>query len=122
VITFIDGKNRAPARVLVQVKSGHVKSGDVRDLVGTVEREKAAMGVFITLEEPSRDMLREAVSAGSYHSEVWGRDYPRIQILTIADLLAGKDVQMPQQAAATFKQAERVKDDTPGYERGLFEG
>ncbi len=121
VITFIDGKNRAPARVLVQVKSGHVKSGDVRDLVGTVEREKAAIGVFITLEEPSRDMVTEAVSAGSYRSEVWGRDYPRIQLLTIADLLAGKDVLMPQQAAATFKQAERVKDDTPGYERGLFD-
>ncbi|MBI5670898.1 MAG: restriction endonuclease [Chloroflexi bacterium] len=122
VITFIDGKNRAPARVLVQVKSGHVKSGDVRDLVGTVEREQAAMGVFITLEEPTREMVKEAVSAGSYHSEVWGRDYPRIQILTIAELLAGREVQMPQQAAATFKQAERVKDEGEQYERGLFDG
>lgn len=121
VINFIDGKNRAPARVLVQVKSGHVKSGDVRDLVGTVEREKAAIGVFITLEAPSREMVKEAVSAGFYHSEVWGRDYPRIQLLTIADLLAGKNVDMPLQAAATFKQAERVKDQQPGYERGLFE-
>lgn len=121
VINFIDGKNRAPARVLVQVKSGHVKSGDVRDLVGTVEREKAAIGVFITLEAPTREMVKEAVSAGFYHSEVWGRDYPRIQLLTIADLLAGKNVDMPLQAAATFKQAERVKDQQPGYERGLFE-
>lgn len=53
--------------------------------------------------------------------EVWGRDYPKVQILTIADLLAGKNVDMPLQAAATFKQAERVKDQQPGYERGLFE-
>jgi DNA modification methylase len=120
VINFIDGKNRGTARVLVQVKSGHVKSGDVRDLVGTVEREKAAIGVFITLEAPSREMVKEAVSAGFYHSEVWGRDYPKVQILTIADLLAGKGVEMPPQHG-TFKQAERVKDQQPGYERGLFE-
>ena len=75
--------------MLVQVKSGHVKSGDIRDLRGTVEREGAAIGVFITLEEPSRDMVTEAASAGHYHSPAWGRDYPRIQILTIAQLLAG---------------------------------
>ncbi len=43
-----------PKRVLVQVKSGHVKSGDIRDLVGTVQRENAAIGVFITLETPSK--------------------------------------------------------------------
>jgi site-specific DNA-methyltransferase (adenine-specific) len=50
VINFIDDASAKPKRVLVQVKSGHVKSGDIRDLVGTVQREQAAMGVFITLE------------------------------------------------------------------------
>ena len=53
VITFIDDNTDKPKRVLIQVKSGHVKSGDVRDLVGTVQRENAAIGVLITLESPS---------------------------------------------------------------------
>lgn len=111
VINFFDGKagsHLTPQRVLVQVKSGKVKSGDIRDLVGTVEREKAAMGVFITLEPPTRDMTKEALSAGVYASPVYGKDFPRIQILTIEDLLAGEQVKMPTHQI-TFKQAERVK-------------
>ncbi|WP_410971322.1 hypothetical protein, partial [Salmonella sp. SAL04269] len=68
-----------------------------------------AIGVFITLEAPSRDMITEAVSAGSYHSPGWHTDYPRIQILTIADLLKGAKVQMPMQYG-TFKQAKRVRE------------
>ena len=97
-------------RVLIQVKSGHVKSGDIRDLRGAVERENAAIGVFITLEDPSRDMTSEAVSSGFYTSKVWGKDYPRIQILTIEDLLNGKTIEMsPISSRQTFKQADRVK-------------
>ncbi len=93
---------------IVQVKSGHVKSGDVRDLIGTVEQEKAAIGVFITLEQPSRDMLSTAVSAGYYHSLGWNQSYPRIQILTIAELLKGAKVNMPPQYG-TFKPATKVR-------------
>jgi site-specific DNA-methyltransferase (adenine-specific) len=110
VINFIDDTTGKAKRVLVQVKSGHVKSGDIRDLVGTVQRENAAMGVFITLEEPSKDMLKEAVSAGFYHSPGWGQDYPKVQILSVADLLRGAEVKMPP-THATFKQAQRVKPD-----------
>ncbi len=110
VITFIDDAYAKPKRVLVQVKSGHVKSGDVRDLVGTVQRENAAIGVFITLEPPSRDMITEAVSAGYYDSPGWHQKYPRIQIRTIAELLKGAKIEMPPQYG-TFKQVERVKQD-----------
>ncbi len=109
VITFIDDTSDKSKRVVVQVKSGHVKPGDIRDLAGTVQRENAAISVFITLEPPSRDMITEAVSAGSYHSPGWHTDYPRIQILTIADLLKGAKVQMPMQYG-TFKQAKRVRE------------
>ena len=108
VINFIDEKNKTQ-RVLIQVKSGHVKSGDIRDLRGVVEREEAALGVFLTLEEPSKDMTTEAVSAGFYRSNLWQKDYPRIQILTVEDLLNGKGIEMPPSAFGTFKQAEKVK-------------
>lgn len=105
VIAFLE--EGGAGRVLVQVKSGHVKSGDIRDLVGTLDREKAAIGVFVTLEDPSRDMRTEAASAGVYTSPGWGRDYPRMQILTIAELLKGAEVKMPPQHG-TFKQAPKA--------------
>jgi len=109
VITFLDAKDKV-RRILVQVKSGRVKSGDVRDLHGVLDREKdAAIGVFITLEPPSREMVTEALSAGYFTSELWKQDYPRIQILTIEELLAGEQIKMPPTAASAFKQAQRVK-------------
>ena len=110
VITFVDEAKGTPKRAIVQVKSGKVKSGDIRDLVGTIEREKAALGVFITLEPPTRDMQTEAVSAGFYHSPGWGHDYPRVQILTIEELLDGRALNMPP-TSITFKTAERVRDE-----------
>lgn len=121
IINFIDDKGGKPKRVLVQVKSGKVKSGDIRDLRGTVERENAAMGVFITLEDPSRDMNKEAVSAGYYHSPGWGTDYPKIQILTINDLLHGSEVKMPPQYG-TFKEAQRVRTQDTSQAAFEFEG
>jgi len=106
VITFIDDAYNKPKQIIVQVKSGKVKSGDIRDLVGAAEREKAVIGVFITLENPSKDMNTEAISAGFYSSPGWNREYPKIQILTIEALLNGEQVQMPP-VKATFKEAKR---------------
>ncbi len=111
VIHFLESRGKV-AKILVQVKSGHVKSGDIRDLRGAVEREKAAMGVFLTLEPPTREMVKEAVTAGFYHSTAWDKDYPRIQILTIEELLNGKTVEMPPSAhASAFKKAGRIRKE-----------
>lgn len=107
VINFIDDATQRAKRVIIQVKSGKIKSGDIRDLRGVLEREKAEIGIFITLEPPTRDMLTETNSSGFYHSEGWNRDYSRLQILTIEDLLNGKKIQMPP-VTQTFKQAERL--------------
>ncbi|MHB8626005.1 MAG: DNA methyltransferase [Aggregatilineales bacterium] len=107
VINFIDDSTGKPKRVIVQVKSGHVKSGDIRDLVGTVQREQAAMAVFITLEPPTTDMKQEAITAGFYSSPLWRQNYPKIQILTLVDLLHGAEVKMPP-AHGTLKQAPRA--------------
>ena len=120
VITFIDDASGKAKRVLVQVKSGKVKSGDVRDLRGTVEREDAGIGVLVTLETPSREMIREAASAGFYHSPGWDKDYAKLQILTIADLLHNNaSVQMPS-TSITFKQAEKVKKLRDGEQPELL--
>lgn len=108
VINFVNEKGKTE-RVLIQVKSGGVKSGDIRDLGRVIEREEAAIGVFITLEKPSRDMSTEALSNGYYHSDLWQKDYPRLQILTIEELLNGKVIDMPKSIPSQFKQAEKVK-------------
>lgn len=118
VIAFIDDSSGKAKRVIVQVKSGHVNRGMVGELVGTVQRENAAMGVFITLEEPSKPMRLEATTAGYYRSPGWQQDYPKIQILTVQELLDGATVKMPP-SATTFKQAEKVQpadNKQPGFD------
>jgi site-specific DNA-methyltransferase (adenine-specific) len=118
-INFIDDATGKPKSVMVQVKSGHVKSGDIRDLHGTVDRENSAIGVFITLEQPTSDMNSEALSAGYYSSELWQKDFPRIQILTVEQLFQGERVQMPP-AHGTFKKAEKVMK-SEGKQGALFD-
>ena len=108
VIHFIDGPRPSTRKAVVQVKSGKVSSPLIRDLKGTVEREKAALGLFITLEDSTRDMRAEAVSAGFYRSETWQRDYPKIQIRTIADLLTGAAFDIPPHPSM-YQPAQRVR-------------
>ncbi len=108
VVHFIDGPRRATKKAIVQVKSGRVSSPHIRDLKGTVEREKADLGLFITLEEPTRDMRTEAASAGFYHSEIWQRNYARMQIRTIAELLDGNAFDVPPHPSM-YQPAQRVR-------------
>jgi site-specific DNA-methyltransferase (adenine-specific) len=108
VINYIDTAKQELKRVLVQVKSGHVNSATVRDLRGVIQREEVEIGVLITLDPPTRDMTTEASIAGLYQSEFWGRSFPRLQILTIEQLLAGASVQMPPETG-TFMAAQKVR-------------
>ena len=107
-IPFIDDQKSRIKYVVVQVKSGHVNSAHIRDLRGTLEREEnSPIAVFLTLEEPTSEMIKEAVSAGFYTSALWQRDYPRIQILTVQELLNGATVNMPPTQGG-FKKAPKV--------------
>ncbi len=74
-----------------------------------MEREKAELGLYITLEPATAPMRTEAVSAGFYHSDLWNEDYPRIQICSIEELLAGKLPKLPRHAQGGFAKAERIK-------------
>ncbi|MBI3666241.1 MAG: restriction endonuclease [Acidobacteria bacterium] len=106
-INFFDDKSGQAKRLVVQVKSGHTGPHHVRDLKGVMEREKAAIGALITLEDPTGPMTREAAAAGFYEPpELPGR-YPRVQIRTVAELLEGKKLEYPQFYVDTFKRAER---------------
>ena len=77
-------------KIVFQVKSGKVKSGDIRDLRGTMEREKAVLGVFITLQEPTKDMLKEAMQAGTYQNESMSQPTDKIRIVTAREIIEEK--------------------------------
>lgn len=121
VISFSTGPRGEVGRALVSVKSGSVNSSQVRDLKGVLDREKAEIGLFVTLEEPSGPMHLEATTAGVYRSELSGRDYPRIQILTIRELLEEhRRPDLPVLVLPAYQQAERV--DKKAAEQGELFG
>ena len=108
VLYFIDGQRRTPQKVVLQVKGGRVSSPQVRDLVGVVEREKTAMGLFISLESPTRDMRQEAAAAGFYHSDLWAREFPKIQLRTVGEMLSGRGFDLPPRPG-DYQPAQRVR-------------
>jgi DNA modification methylase len=95
-------------QIVLSVKAGHVTVSHVRDLRGVVDREGASIGALISFAEPTKPMEREAASAGMVET-AWGK-HPRIQLLTVAELLDGKHINAPRTAGAnvTYKQAPRV--------------
>jgi len=106
---FHDDTSAKSKQIILSVKGGHVEHSHVRDLRGVLDREQAEIGVLITLEEPSKPMLKEAASAGFYKSPAFDQTFPRIQILTIEQMLAGKAIDFPRLLETTFKQAPKAK-------------
>ena len=84
-------------KVIVQVKGGSVQRNQIATLKGDVEREKADAGIFITLEKPTKPMKSEAVDAGGFTTPLTGKvEFPKIQILTVEELLRDKKPELPQ--------------------------
>ena len=111
-----EAKGGKTKQIVLQVKGGHVTSPHIRDLRGVMEREDAELGIFITLQKPTRPMRKEAASAGFYQSPGWGTNHPKLQIFTVEELLEGKqiDYPAPQSTSKTFKKASpahRAKED-----------
>lgn len=97
------------AKIIFQVKSGGVKRSDVATLRGDMEREKAALAVLITLEEPSRPMQNEAKAAGQYKHEDMGHSYDRISIVMAREILDGKRLDIPM-SVEVLKAAQKAID------------
>ena len=106
---FHDSTKGDSKQILFSVKAGGVTVSQVRDLRGTLEREKAEIGVFLCFESPTRPMMKEAAEAGFYTSPD-GTKYPRLQVLTVEQLLNGQQVEYPRYARdSTLKQAPRSR-------------
>ena len=114
VIRFpLDAKGTSE-RVLVSVKGGATNPGHVRDLVGTVESQHAGMGVFISMRPPTAGMIDAANHSGTYRHPANGQTFPKVQILSVEDLLAGRRPKMPT-ALLPYFQARR-RTNTPEVE------
>ena len=102
-----DGKQTEKA--IVSVKGGgNVSVSMIRDLAHVVDREQAKIGVFVTLTPPTGPMRTEATKAGFYTTPYHG-NIAKIQILTIAELFAGKKPIIPFIDPTTFRRARPEK-------------
>ena len=101
-------------KIVVQVKSGKVSVKDIRELKSVVDSQDAVIGVFITLNRPTQPMVKEAAAAGRFQwLHVAHTTYPRIQIRTIEELLAGHGIEYPQTPIdVTFRRAARAAPKT----------
>jgi site-specific DNA-methyltransferase (adenine-specific) len=107
-----DGKTTE--KVVVSVKGGgNVGVGMIRDLIATVDRETAKVGVFLTLEDPTTRMRVEATAAGFYESPLHGK-FPKIQIVTIEELLSGVRPHLPWIDSSVFRKARRENTTRQG--------
>lgn len=80
-------------QMILSVKSGNLRADDIRALGHVVQREGAPMGALITMNKPTRQMKADALAGGFFDSP-WGPQ-PRLQIITIAELLEGKRLERP---------------------------
>jgi hypothetical protein len=107
-----DPKAAKPEQIIIQVKGGKTGVGDVRDLNGVLTREKAAIGILISLQPATGPMETEAASTGFYEHKTNRQKYPRLQLRTVKELMEGKGIERPSTVAATdetFKKAPESK-------------
>lgn len=110
-----DGKRTE--RAIVEVKGGGTGVKDIGRLAQVMERERAPLGVFITAENPTRAMESDAAAVGRFQDE-WGRTYPRLQIITLAELFRGKKPEIPFIDPESLKRAKR--EDEAASKQGSF--
>ncbi len=108
-IVYLRTGKTATEKAIVEVKGGGVGVDQVHKLKSVIEREKAIIGLFLTLNEPTRPMVAEAAAAGFVDNDMG--TFPRLQIFTIEELLNGARPRLPVVDTGTFKKARREERD-----------
>ena len=111
VIRFPLGGKGNSGRALVFVKGGATNPGHDRDLIGTVQSQRAELGVFVCMNPPTKGMLEAANQSGSWTHPANGQRYPLVQILQVAELLNGKRPNMPPALIPYFQAEKRRPED-----------
>jgi DNA modification methylase len=111
-VAYILTDDNEAVKMLLQVKSGGVSRGDIAKLRGDMEREGAKLGTFITLENPTGPMRKEAKTAGPFINPLTGRTLDKIAIVTAKQMIED-DVRLesPISLDALWKAKESAKGD-----------
>jgi len=109
-VVYFQGDKDEPEKIILQVKSGNIKAGDIRDLQGTITLEGAAMGIFITLKAPTKAMIKTAKTAGIYQSKFMSQSLDKISIVTIQEILEEKKRLDIKLSYEVLKSAEKQKE------------
>lgn len=109
-IAYFTGDKDEPEKIILQVKSGNVKSGDIRDLQGTITLEKAELGIFITLKPPTKEMIKTAKEAGIYKSRYMSQPVDRIMIVTIQEIIEAQKRLDIRLSLEVLKSAEKQRE------------
>ncbi|WP_069790463.1 DNA methyltransferase [Cyanobacterium sp. IPPAS B-1200] len=109
-IAFFDGGEDKPEKIIIQVKSGNVKSGDIRDLQGTMSLNEASLGIFITLKKPTKAMITTAKEAGIYQSKFMNKPVDKISIVTIKEIIEEQKRLDIRLVLEVLKSAEKQKE------------
>jgi hypothetical protein len=109
-IAYFQGDKDEPEKIIFQVKSGKVKSGDIRDLIGTMTLQEASIAILITLENPTKDMIKTAKSAGIYQSRYMSQSCDKVQIVTVQDIIENKARFNITLGLEVLKSAEKARE------------
>ena len=120
IILLQNPNMKEPIKALVQVKSGHVKSDMITALKGAMERDKAKYGIFITLEEPTQPMVKEALEKGFETELLTKEKIPRVEIITIKELLEGKMPKLQQVYNRINISYQKAEKDKTKEEKGYY--
>jgi DNA modification methylase len=109
---YFTGDQDEPEKIILQVKSGKVESGDIQKLQGAMTREGAVLGIFITLNKPTKNMNQEAKEAGIYQSRFMSQPVDKIRIVTIQEILEEQKRLDIRLSLEVLKSAERQSTST----------
>jgi DNA modification methylase len=117
---FHDEAKGKTKQIVISVKAGKTGSPHVDALRGVMDKAQAEIGVLLTMQEPTKPMREAAASAGFYTSPGWTTKHPKLQLLTVRELLDGRRIDYPSGAAnVTLKKAPKsIMAPTEG--EGLF--
>ena len=114
-IAYFRSEKDEPEKIILQVKSGKASSRDIRDLQGTMTRENAVLGIFITLQKPTKDMSKEAKEAGIYRSKYMSDSVDKIRIVTIQEIIEDQkrlDILLALEVLKSAEKQMEVKQGT----------
>ncbi len=109
-VAYFNGDLGKQEKIIFQVKSGKVQAKDIRDLLGTMTLENASIAVFITLENPTKDMITTAKKAGVYKHQYYSQTHDLISIITVKDIIENKQRLNMKLGLEVLKSAEKITE------------